>query len=257
MTGGRKGPAIGKMERLDAFLSKYGNYSDIDLYAGKAALLEKYDRYRQGILAWNEKVNLTAVTDPDEFEEKHYLDSLSVVGLPEYREAKTVIDVGTGGGFPGIPLALFSPEKEFLLMDSLRKRLDIIDELAAEIGISNVQTEHGRAEDLARMPEYRDQFDLCVSRAVASLPVLVELCLPFVRLGGHLIAYKGPAADQEVEEAVGAIEKLMGKFLGERSGLIPSGEDSSEHRLLVIRKEAPTPDTYPRRAGIPSKRPLR
>ena len=246
------------MTKLDMFLREHGDLSSCDLSEeGRTAVLSRYSRYMGGILERNEKVNLTAVTDPGEFEEKHYLDSLSVVGLPAYQEAEKVIDVGTGGGFPGIPLALFSPDKQFLLMDSLQKRLNIIDSLAEEIGIGNVTTDHGRAEDLGRRPEYRDQFDLCVSRAVAPLAILVELCLPFVKPGGYLVAYKGPSADLEEKEAAGAIKKLNGKFFAGEEGLIPSGSENDGHRLLVIRKEGPTPDAYPRRAGIPNKRPLR
>ena len=212
------------------------------------------ERYMEGILQWNEKVNLTNITDPEEFRVKHTLDSLVCAEYPEFRFAKNVIDVGTGGGFPGVPLAVYAPEKNFVLMDSLKKRLKIIDELTEELGITNVQTLHGRAEDVGRAREHREKYDLCVTRAVSNLATLVEYCLPLVKVGGYLLAYKGPAAEEELKEAAEALKILGGRAVEVRSGEMD--EYGLDHRVIVIEKVKPVPKAYPRKAGTPLKAPL-
>ncbi len=218
----------------------------------KNAILEKY---MEGILAWNEKVNLTNITDPAEFRIKHNADSLMCVDFPEFLEAETVIDVGTGGGFPGIPLAVYAPEKQFTLLDSLNKRLKIIDELAGELGIKNITLVHGRAEDAARAKEHREKYDLCVSRAVSNLATLSEYCLPFIKVGGYLLAYKGPGAEEEVKEATKALKTLGGSLVDIRETSME--EYGLDHRILVIKKVRNTPKAYPRKAGTPLKEPLK
>ena len=218
----------------------------------KKAILEKY---MEGILAWNEKVNLTNITDPAEFRIKHNADSLMCVDFPEFLEAETVIDVGTGGGFPGIPLAVYAPEKHFTLLDSLNKRLKIIDELAGELGIKNITLVHGRAEDAARAKEHREKYDLCVSRAVSNLATLSEYCLPFIKVGGYLLAYKGPGAEEEVKEAAKALKTLGGSLVDIRETSME--EYGLDHRILVIKKVRNTPKAYPRKAGTPLKEPLK
>ena len=170
-------------------------------------------------------------------------------------EADRIIDVGTGAGFPGIPLALVFPDKQFVLMDSLNKRLKIIDELTGELGIANVRTLHGRAEDLARMKEHREQYDLCVSRAVANLAILSEYTLPFLKVGGTLLAYKGPEALQEIQSSGNAVRTLGGILSEERRVTIPGLESS--HVILIINKIKHTPESYPRKAGTPAKEPLK
>ena len=212
-------------------------------------------RYRDGVLDWNQKVNLTAITDPQEFLVKHILDSLLCVPFEEYKRAENVIDVGTGAGFPGIPLAVFSPEKNFTLMDSLHKRLKIIDQLAEETDIRNVATVHARAEELARKKEYREKYDLCVSRAVANLTVLCEYCLPFVKPNGYFFAYKGPGSEKEMEEAESALKILGGSL--ERTENWPDSEFALDHKILIIKKIKTTPSKYPRKAGTPAKEPLK
>ena len=209
----------------------------------------------EGILAWNEKVNLTNITDPAEFRIKHNADSLMCVDFPEFLEAETVIDVGTGGGFPGIPLAVYAPEKQFTLLDSLNKRLKIIDELAEELGIKNITLVHGRAEDAARAKEHREKYDLCVSRAVSNLATLSEYCLPFIKVGGYLLAYKGPGAEEEVKEAAKALKTLGGSLVDIRETSME--EYGLDHRILVIKKVRNTPKAYPRKAGTPLKEPLK
>ena len=209
----------------------------------------------EGILAWNEKVNLTNITDPAEFRIKHNADSLMCVDFPEFLDAETVIDVGTGGGFPGIPLAVYAPEKQFTLLDSLNKRLKIIDELAGELGIKNITLVHGRAEDAARAKEHREKYDLCVSRAVSNLATLSEYCLPFIKVGGYLLAYKGPGAEEEVKEAAKALKTLGGSLVDIRETSME--EYGLDHRILVIKKVRNTPKAYPRKAGTPLKDPLK
>ncbi|MBR4024202.1 MAG: 16S rRNA (guanine(527)-N(7))-methyltransferase RsmG [Firmicutes bacterium] len=213
------------------------------------------EKYMEGILAWNEKVNLTNITDPAEFRIKHNADSLMCVDFPEFLEAETVIDVGTGGGFPGIPLAVYAPEKQFTLLDSLNKRLKIIDELAGELGIKNINLVHGRAEDTARAKEHREKYDLCVSRAVSNLATLSEYCLPFIKVGGYLLAYKGPGAEEEVKEAAKALKTLGGSLVDIRETSME--EYGLDHRILVIKKVRNTPKAYPRKAGTPLKEPLK
>ena len=170
--------------------------------------------------------------------------------------AETVIDVGTGGGFPGVPLAIIFPEKQFVLMDSLNKRLKVIDDLCAKAGITNVVTLHGRAEDLARMKEHRDKYDICVSRAVANMSVLSEYCLPFVRKGGYFLAYKGPNSEEEVKAAMKAIDILGGRVESYTEAFSADVFDFS-HYIICIKKIKETPAKYPRKAGIPSKDPIK
>ena len=210
--------------------------------------------YMDLVLERNQKVNLTAITEPEEFIKKHYMDSLAAARLPEFREAETVIDLGTGAGFPGVPLAVCFPEKDFLLADSLNKRIGVIREFCAELGIDNVTAVHGRAEDLGRQDDLREHFDVCVSRAVADLSVLAEYCLPFVKVGGWFLSYKGPDCGQEVSEADHAISTLGGAV----ENIVNTGRDGhTDHKMVLIKKIESTPSTYPRRAGKPVKSPLR
>ena len=214
----------------------------------------QFEAYMEGILFWNQKLNLTAITDKDEFIIKHFLDSVLCCGFDEFICAEKIIDVGTGAGFPGVPRAILSPQKTFVLMDSLKKRLNVIDTLTSSIGISNVVTVHARAEELARNKSHRQQYDLCISRAVANLATLAEYCLPFIRLGGYLLAYKGPDADDEIASARKAVFLLGGEL--ERVEFTRMQEYGLDHRILFIKKIRNTPEKYPRKAGIPSKNPL-
>ena len=186
------------MEKLRKFLEQL-NIKNVD---AKIVTLEKY---MNEILEWNEKVNLTAIKSREEFIQKHYIDSLLCASADEFTNAKNIIDVGTGGGFPGVPLAVCFPEKKFILMDSLAKRLKIVDEICVKLDIKNVKTLHGRAEDLGRRKDFREHFDVCVSRAVANMSTLSEYCLPFVKLGGCFIAYKGTDCESELSDALKAV----------------------------------------------------
>lgn len=230
-------------------------YFEKNQIAWDSQMINKLDAYMNGILQWNEHINLTAIREPEDFIRKHYLDSLSCILLPEYQEAGMIADMGTGAGFPGIPLSIFSPEKKFVLMDSLQKRLNVIEQLCADIGIDNVITVHGRAEDLGRQPAHREKYDLCLSRAVANLSVLCEYCLPIVKQGGYMMAYKGRDAENELTAAEGAIRKLGGSF--ENMIPTPLDREGDEHKLLLIKKTGPTGSKYPRKAGTPAKEPLK
>lgn len=212
--------------------------------------------YMDMILEKNQYINLTAVRDRDEALQKHIADSLSCDFMEEYEAAENVIDIGTGAGFPGVPLAIVSPDKKFTLVDSLNKRLRIIDELTGELGIKNVTTVHGRAEDVGKSKEHREQYDICVSRAVASLDVLCEWCLPLVKKGGYFVAYKGENVSRETEDAANAIKLLGGKIVEIRK--VQTEEESiSGHVLVMIKKVKNTPSKYPRQAGQARKNPLR
>ncbi len=208
--------------------------------------------YRRELLAWNEKINMTAIKEPEAFEKDHYIDSLSICDFPEFTKAESIVDVGTGGGFPGIPLAVAYPEKDYLLVDSLNKRIAVIDELCMNVGISNVETIHGRAEVLAQNRDYRDCFDLCVSRAVAALPVLCEYCLPLVKTGGTFIAYKGKTGNEELSKSKRAIELLGGKV----DRVLEESTGYGRRMLIVIHKIKKTPPKYPRSGGKIAKNPL-
>lgn len=216
--------------------------------------IDTLEKYMDEILQLNNHINLTAITDKEEFVEKHYMDSLAICKYMEMQNAHRILDLGTGAGFPGIPLAVIYPDKEFVLVDSLNKRLKIIDSLCEKLSIHNVKTCHGRAEELARKPEFRDGFDLCVSRAVANLPVLCEYCLPFVKVGGTFVAYKGPEVHEEMEKARKAIKLLCGKFNKIEQAKL--GNTQLEHNLVFIDKAKATDKKYPRKPGTPSKEPL-
>ena len=212
--------------------------------------MEKLIIYMERILELNESINLTAITDRKEFVIRHYADSLTLVNTPEYDAAKSIIDIGTGGGFPGVPLAVYSPNKSFVLLDSLEKRLKIIDTLCEELSIENVETLHERAEDAGKNEEYREKFDLCISRAVANLSVLSEYCLPFVKAGGFFVAYKSSNLKEELEESKKAISILGGEIIDVR-------ETETSQTLVVIKKIKATPKKYPRKAGDPRRKPLK
>ena len=168
----------------------------------------RYEMLADIILGWNEKINVTAIREKSEFMKKNVEDSLSILGRPEISSALRILDLGTGGGFPGLPLAIACPEKSFVLMDSVSKKLKVVADAAERLGLENVEVIHARAEDLARMPEYRESFDLVVSRAVANMSTLSEYCLPFVKKGGWFVAYKTVSAEEEIKAAAKAIRML-------------------------------------------------
>jgi 16S rRNA (guanine527-N7)-methyltransferase len=207
------------------------------------------------VLKRNEVVNLTTITDEDAFIDKHLIDSVLCFGWPELTAAETIADVGTGAGFPGMPLAILYPEKRFVLMDSLGKRTTFLSEAVHALGIQNVTVVKCRAEDAGRDRTYRGRFDLCVCRAIARLSVLFEYTLPLLKVGGSLYAYKTNRAISEIEDSETA-RRLLGGSKEVSIRLLDSGEQDFGHNIMVTQKERPTPATYPRRAGIPAKVPL-
>lgn len=211
-------------------------------------------RFAQMVLEGNERLNLTRITEPQEMAIKHFVDSLACLLVKLPAGNLRCIDVGTGAGFPGVPLAICRPGWDFILLDSLKKKLSFIDEALDALGITNARTLHARAEDAGQDHELRGQFDLVVSRAVAWLPILVELCIPLLRVGGLFIAMKGAEGTQEMEESGMALREL-GSSIAEVVNLeLPLG--MGDRTLIVIKKDAPTKKCYPRRAGTPSKKPL-
>ena len=211
-------------------------------------MVEIYNKLTEYILEWNEKINVTAIRDKDEFFKKNIEDSLAICGRPEIENAKKILDMGTGGGFPGLPLAIKYPNKEFVLMDAIAKKLKVIDDVAQKLGVSNITTVHSRAEDYVS----RETFDLVVSRAVANMSTLSEYCLPFVKLGGYFVAYKTKDALEEIKAAEKAI-KILG---GGEIRIEDNGEGDNEHIFVIIEKIKPTPAKYPRKAGTPKNQPL-
>lgn len=217
--------------------------------------VNKFNEFMELVLEKNEYINLTAITDRDEFVVKHLIDSVICYGWPEIDNANKIIDLGTGAGFPGIPLAILYPHKKFLLADSLNKRLQFIWEAAEKLEINNIEVKHGRAEDLGQNPDYREKYDLCVSRALANLSTLSEYCLPLVKIDGYLYAYKTKSGLTEIDDSLMARNLLGGSSDVEiRQMEIPGFH--LDHNVLIIKKERHTPNTYPRKAGIPSKVPL-
>lgn len=216
--------------------------------------LWQFSHYQEELLSWNEKINLTALTEEKEIIIKHFYDS--VLGLKCFRWTgqERVLDLGSGAGFPGIPLKLVSPNLSMTLVDSLQKRVKFLQHLVSVLSLSGIEAVHGRAEELGQDKDYREKFDVVVSRAVAELPVLAEYCLPFVRPGGFFLAYKGFNGQQEYEKAISAIEKVGGELFKIKSFSLP--ENMGERKIIVLKKVKVTPATYPRRTGIPSKKPL-
>ena len=216
--------------------------------------LAQFEIFYKRVIEWNEKINLTAITDEKEFAIKHIIDSLSVWDEKIFSDTKKVIDVGTGAGFPGIPLKIFKPQLEIVLLDSLAKRVEFLKKIVAELELQNVICLHGRAEDFARQKNFREQFDLATSRAVARLNTLSEYCVPFVKVGGKFAAMKSKKFQEEISEAKSAIKILGGGKINFAEKFLP---DLSDVRAVIyIDKIKSTPKNFPRKAGTPSKNPL-
>lgn len=207
------------------------------------------------VLERNEVVNLTTITEPEEFVKLHLLDSLAVVGVPEFERANTIIDIGSGAGFPGLPLAILYPGKHFLLTDSLRKRVDFISHAVSTLGLDNASAIHIRAETAGRDTALRERFDLALCRAVGKLTVILEYSLPFVRVGGAAIFYKTVPAEGEIEDSLLARE-LLGGSKEVQTETYKDILPGRNHALYIVSKEKPTPKTYPRKEGLPAKVPL-
>lgn len=217
-----------------------------------AAQAEQFQAYLELLLEWNGKMNLTAITDPGEVVEKHFLDSLTLLAWPKLKQGVRVIDVGTGAGFPGIPLKILRPDIDLTLLDGTQKRLNFLGEVCAALKIS-ARRVHKRAEEAGLDKTMRERFDLATARAVAALPVLAEYCMPLIKMKGHFIAMKGPGAERELEEAENALETLGSGEPQVLSLSLPGGE---ERNLVICQKLRYTPKGYPRHGGTILKHPL-
>ncbi len=215
--------------------------------------MEQLDYFYELLIKKNEVMNLTAITEYNEFLLKHIADSLSILRYHKFQEEEKVLDLGTGAGFPGIPLKIFFPQTEMTLVDSVNKKLEFVSIVCEELGLNNVFVCHGRAEDLAHNVEFRGAYDYCVSRAVAGLPVLTELALGFVKKGGCFAAYKTAAVDEELEAAKNAIREMGGRIRKVEKFTLGTEYQRS---IVFIVKAGNTPNKYPRKAGQPAKMPL-
>lgn len=215
---------------------------------------EQFLIYYEMLVEWNKIMNLTAITEYNEVMKKHFVDSLSLVKACDLNKKISIIDVGTGAGFPGLVLKIAFPCLKITLLDSLNKRIQFLNAVIEKLGLKGIETVHGRAEDFAKPGKLRERYDLCVSRAVANLSTLTEYCLPFVKRGGHFISYKSEKISEEMPAAENAIQVLGGRIVDQIVFTLP---DSNIYRnLFVIEKIKETPKRYPRKAGIPGKEPL-
>ena len=215
--------------------------------------LDAFYEYMQMILEWNQKINLTAITEESEFILKHFVDSLTI--LKYIKQNDLIVDIGTGAGFPGIPLAIVNKENTFTLVDSLNKRINFLNEVKEKLKINNIETVHSRAEDFGQNNKYRETFDIAVSRAVANLSVLVEYLLPLVKLNGKIICMKGTDLGEEIKEADYAIKQLGGEIKQIEEFCLP--DTDIKRTIIIIEKKKNTPKKFPRKAGMPSKQPLK
>jgi 16S rRNA (guanine527-N7)-methyltransferase len=239
------------MSRED-ILVKAAKELDIEL---SKLQVSQFIKYYEILVEWNSFMNLTGITEYNEVVIKHFIDSLLIVKAFDLSDNKSLIDVGTGAGFPGIPLKIIYPDIKVVLLDSLNKRIKFLNEVINQLGITKIETIHGRAEDFGRDKNYREKFDLCVSRAVANLTTLSEYCIPFVKKNGYFIPFKSGKIVDEVEEAKKAVKLLGGELKEVKPLMLPNTD--IERSFVIIHKKENTNKIYPRSAGKPSKEPLK
>jgi len=216
--------------------------------------LQQFNKYFELLVEWNEKMNLTAITDQPSVYLKHFYDSISIAFHVDFSKGQSICDVGAGAGFPSIPLKICFPELHVTIVDSLNKRIQFLTHLSEQLGLSNVQFVHARAEEFGQNPVFREQFDIVTARAVARLSVLSELCIPLVKKGGLFVAMKAAAAQGELSDAKEAVSILGAEKTQEYSFTLPV--EDSERSLFVFNKVKSTPKKYPRKPGVPNKTPL-
>ncbi|MFC7370802.1 16S rRNA (guanine(527)-N(7))-methyltransferase RsmG [Fictibacillus iocasae] len=216
--------------------------------------MNQFQQYYETLVEWNEKMNLTAITDKEEVYLKHFFDSVSAAFYFDFTKVKSVCDVGAGAGFPSIPIKICFPHLEVSIVDSLNKRISFLEHLASELGLENCHFYHDRAETFGQKAEIRESYDLVTARAVARLSVLSELCLPLVKKGGHFVAMKGSALPEELKNGEKALKTLGGKVEDLHAFTLPIEE--SERYIVTIKKESTTPKKYPRKPGTPNRSPL-
>ena len=238
-----------RMENIEGFLRGAANALGVELFPAQTDAFQKYMKL---LLDWNKKMNLTAITEPRDVVIKHFADSLTVLTAVELKRGARVIDVGTGAGFPGIPLRIAREDLQMTLLDSQQKRLDFLQEVCKKIRIT-ADTVHARAEEAGREKAYRMKFDLAVSRAVAPLNVLCEYCMPFVRMGGVFVAMKGPGAQEEIEQAHKAIQELGCELVESKKMMLIDG---SQRILVVCQRTKGLSGEYPRHGSKIAKKPL-
>lgn len=239
-----------EIEKFEEILNKHLKEINIEL---KKEQTEKFYKYMNLLLEWNEKINLTAITEPEEVILKHFVDSLTISKYIE-KDSK-LVDMGTGAGFPGIPLKILRDDIEITLADSLNKRINFLNEVIKELNLKNIQTVHTRAEEFGKNKKYRESFDIATSRAVANLSTLSEYLIPLVKPSGKTICMKGSEIKEEVEMARKAIEILGGKIEQEESFNLPNSD--MKRNVIIIKKVKNTPAKYPRKPGMPAKEPIR
>lgn len=239
---------------MDFYDLMFKSAEDVDLQFSREQY-EKFIIYMKLLQEWNEKINLTAIVDDEEIIKKHFIDSMKAFKRDEFKKANTLIDVGTGAGFPGLPISIMRNDISVTLLDSLNKRINFLNTVINELGLSNITTIHSRAEDGARDKKLREKFDIATSRAVANMSVLSEFCLPYVKVGGNFIALKGPSVDQEIKDSVTAINILGGEFVDICEVSIEGTE--LRHNLVVVKKIKECSKIYPRKAGLITKNPLK
>lgn len=239
-----------EIEKFEEILEKYLKEINIEL---KKEQTEKFYKYMNLLLEWNEKINLTAITEPEEVILKHFVDSLTISKYIE--KGSKLVDMGTGAGFPGIPLKILRDDIEITLADSLNKRINFLNEVIKELNLKNIQTVHTRAEEFGKNKKYRESFDIATSRAVANLSTLSEYLIPLVKPNGKVICMKGSEVKEEVEMAKKAIEILGGKIEQEESFNLPNSD--MKRNLVIIKKVKVTPAKYPRKPGMPAKEPIK